>query len=316
MTDLRKFWANNVINSSNVEAWPVGNTYTNHWESPTRMLNLEDRSLVGSGDALRSKIWDATKDILQQWTGVQLSPTSLYGIRIYTDGAVLAPHVDRNPLVISAIINVAQDVKEDWPLEVIGHDGKAYNITMELGDMILYESHSVIHGRPFPLNGQFYANVFCHFEPLAYSLMKGQRVDDDSFALESLYQQAWDRQRKKYARKCGTDKQCYDNEHSDFNTVEMLPPYIVPESREGYRWRARQVSQMVIYYHSNLSRSQRITFAWHCQAHKKIDFEMMLAHVAAADGDLKSLMQIAAADLNAIKHVDANGWVSCNATVR
>ena len=41
----------------------------------------------------------------------------------------------------------------------------------------------------------------------------------------------------------------------------------------------------------------------------------MLAHVAAADGDLKSLMQIAAADLDAIKHVDANGWVSCNATV-
>jgi prolyl 4-hydroxylase len=50
-------------------------------------------------------------------------------------------------------------------LEVIGHDGKAYNVTMEPGDLVLYESHSVIHSRPFPLKGRFMANVFIHFEP-------------------------------------------------------------------------------------------------------------------------------------------------------
>ena len=59
---------------------------------------------------------------------------------------MLAPHVDRNPLISSAIINVDQDVDEPWPLEVIGHDGKAYNITMEPGDLVLYESHSILHG--------------------------------------------------------------------------------------------------------------------------------------------------------------------------
>jgi len=37
---------------------------------------------------------------------------------------------------------------------------------MEPGDMVLYESHSVIHGRQFPLKGRFFANVFIHFEPL------------------------------------------------------------------------------------------------------------------------------------------------------
>ena len=52
------------------------------------------------------------------------------------------------------------------PLEVYGHDGKATNITMEPGDMVLYESHSVIHGRPFPLKGNSYANLFLHFEPI------------------------------------------------------------------------------------------------------------------------------------------------------
>jgi prolyl 4-hydroxylase len=64
------------------------------------------------------------------------------------------------------IINVDQDVDEDWVLEVIGHDGHAYNVTQKPGDLVLYESHSIIHGRPFPLKGRYYANIFIHFAPL------------------------------------------------------------------------------------------------------------------------------------------------------
>ena len=56
---------------------------------------------------------------------------------------------------------------DSWPLEVYGHDGVATNVTMEPGDMVLYESHSVVHGRPFPMRGNFYANCFVHFEPIA-----------------------------------------------------------------------------------------------------------------------------------------------------
>lgn len=41
---------------------------------------------------------------------------------------------------------------------------------MEPGDMVLYESHSVLHGRPFPLKGRFMANLFVHFEPVGHSL--------------------------------------------------------------------------------------------------------------------------------------------------
>ena len=72
----------------------------------------------------------------------------MYGIRIYTEGAILNSHVDDLPRIASAIINVAQDENGgDWPLEVIGHDGLAYNITMKPGEMVLYESHSLIHGK-------------------------------------------------------------------------------------------------------------------------------------------------------------------------
>jgi hypothetical protein len=49
------------------------------------------------------------------------------------------------------IVNVDRDFDVDWPLEVIGHDGKANNVTTEPGDIVPYESHAVIHGRPFTL---------------------------------------------------------------------------------------------------------------------------------------------------------------------
>lgn len=119
------------------------------------MVSVEDKSLRGGGSALKQKIWDAAKDTIQQWTGMELSPTSLYGVRVYSDGAILSPHVDRLPLVSSCIINVAQDVDEPWPLEIYDRQGKAVNVTMEPGDMVLYESGSLIHGRPFPMKGRY-----------------------------------------------------------------------------------------------------------------------------------------------------------------
>jgi len=148
-----------------IEDWFPGNSFVNYWENPSVMVNIEDKDLEGGGFELRQTIWDISKDTIQEWTKENLVPSSLYGVRVYKEGAVLAPHVDRLPLISSAIINVDQDVDEPWPLEVIGHDGVARNVTMEPGDMILYESHSVIHGRPFAMKGRYFANVFIHFEP-------------------------------------------------------------------------------------------------------------------------------------------------------
>ena len=75
----------------------------------------------------------------------------LYNDSIPTD-------VDRLPLVSSCIIQVSQDIDEPWPVEVISHSGVAYNISMQPGDMALYESHSILHGRPFPLVGRHYVS--------------------------------------------------------------------------------------------------------------------------------------------------------------
>jgi prolyl 4-hydroxylase len=161
---LKEFWDLNK-EKSYVE-WSGPTPYHNNWEVPPTVIRVDNTTLETGGIELQRAISNAAKALMEEWTGQRLSYSSVYGIRIYHNQSVLSPHVDRLPLVSSAIINVAQDVDEDWVLEVYDHDGVAHNVTMEPGDMVLYESHSVIHGRPFPLQGKFFANCFVHFEPL------------------------------------------------------------------------------------------------------------------------------------------------------
>ncbi|KAL7491120.1 hypothetical protein ACHAWT_000568 [Skeletonema menzelii] len=161
---LNTFWAGvkaeeNFPDSLSSEAWPEANTYVNHWEIASKMHPLDNK--------LRTVLWDEIEHKMHEWipTASSFSKSSLYGVRVYREGHILAPHVDRDPLISSAIVNIDQEVTEPWPLEVIGHDGFAYNITISPGEVILYESHSIIHGRPFALKGRYYANVFVHFKP-------------------------------------------------------------------------------------------------------------------------------------------------------
>jgi len=104
---VKDFWEKNQ-NEQSEERWPTGNTYTNHWVNPTYLVSVEDKNLRGGGSALKQAIWTAARETIQEWTGEELTQCSLYGIRVYKEGAVLASHVDRLPLVSSAIINVAQ----------------------------------------------------------------------------------------------------------------------------------------------------------------------------------------------------------------
>lgn len=34
--------------------------------------------------------------------------------------------------------------------------------------MLLYESAKILHGRQFPLDGDFYDNLFVHFHPIQF----------------------------------------------------------------------------------------------------------------------------------------------------
>lgn len=201
MEVLTRHWEQNKDNMKK-EVWPIGNIYVNHWASPTYMVSVEDTSLRGGGAQLKQQVWEAVKPVVEEWTGMELQPTSQYGIRVYTRGAILSPHVDRLPLVSSCIINVAQDVEEPWILEVIDRQGMAVNVTMDPGDLVLYESGSLLHARPFAMKGNYFANIFIHFEP--------------------------------------TGRPLGDNSNKYLDTLDdFYPPYILRGSPEEDSWRAR-----------------------------------------------------------------------------
>ena len=71
--------------------------------------------------------------------------------------------------IISAIINVDQDVDSPWPLDVLDFNYNIRHIEMQPGDLVWYESARLPHGRVRPLNGTYYDNIFVHFYPTFYA---------------------------------------------------------------------------------------------------------------------------------------------------
>ena len=130
------------------------------------------------GDELPSKMIQLTEDleeavvsgirpIIESWSGFEnLSFAACYGIREYQRGAVLKAHRDREGShILSAILNIAQEVEEDWPLQIDDHSGCRRQVVLAPGEMVLYESARLLHGRETKLNGNTYANIFVHFQP-------------------------------------------------------------------------------------------------------------------------------------------------------
>jgi prolyl 4-hydroxylase len=220
---LQEFWDHHKEQWS-PEVWPPGNTYVNHWESPTYLVSIDQYQSLRrtTKTEFQSLLWNAAKQALSEWIPQvdEWMECNMYGIRVYTDGAVLNSHLDRLPQVISIVMNIAQETDEAWPLELYSHrDGEAYNVTLQPGDWLLYESHSIIHGRPFPLKGNYYANLFLHLEPKGHSNRHhnhtGAEENAGSSYLHRQYQTA-------------LENGSGGHEATDGGTE--LPPYILPES--------------------------------------------------------------------------------------
>lgn len=280
---IKEFWDINKDNTK-PETWGVANTYTNNWVVPTHMVSVEDSGLRGGGSRLKQKIWNAAKTTITEWTQEELTECSLYGIRVYKEGSILATHVDRLPLVASAIINVASDLDEPWPLEVIGHDGKATNVTMEPGDMVLYESHSILHGRPFPLKGRFVANVFIHFEPTGHSLRHDAKMAEAEAKKDVG---------TKYRLAAALGFGGHENQHA----ADDLPPYLIPGSPEEANWRRSHPSG-------------------HRQNVDKFATGSTPVHFAAQKGDLTQIKKHVQKSKENVHVKDKNGWTPLHEAAR
>ena len=130
-------------------------------QAPSSLLNLPD--------ALKQQVHDYMKPALEEWAETRLEPTYVYGIRTYHDGARLKTHRDRiNTHIISCIINVHQEVEEDWPLQIEDNFYRKHEVILAPGEVVFYESARLDHGREIPLKGKAFANIFCHFKPVDY----------------------------------------------------------------------------------------------------------------------------------------------------
>ncbi len=115
----------------------------------------------------RSRVTDDIRKILEQWSGRNLASTATYGFRSYRRGSRLKMHVDRlQTHVISATICVDHKSDTLWPLDIFNHEKKESQILMEPGEMVLYESARLAHGRRQRFDGDFYIGLFVHFIPV------------------------------------------------------------------------------------------------------------------------------------------------------
>lgn len=129
MDVILEFWNENKEKA--VTEWKDINVYHNAWEAPVRVpkkklrhemrvqsahlmllisfeffifhctalqptiVHLNQRQTGGSQE-LQQKVWDLVQPVLEEWTGQHLSPVSLYGIRLYHNNSILAPHVSQS----------------------------------------------------------------------------------------------------------------------------------------------------------------------------------------------------------------------------
>jgi len=275
---LSTYWEeNHHIGLEKFEKWPIGSTYLNHWSSPTYMLNLPPN--------LQTYLTDTITPIVQTFLNLKedVMVSSMYGIRTYESDSVMSPHVDLLPFVATAVLNVAQllgEDGEDWPLELYAHDGNAYNVTLSPGDMLLYEGHSIIHGRPFPFVGEYYANIYIHFEPIGYSIEQQQQIPTNKNDPKEMYHSILQK------RSEGADKVIYSH------TIPHIPPYIVENTPEEKRW-LQQFPEATPESEEN---ADDATLP---------DTSYRNLHHAAAAGDLITLKKVPTSYLS---RTDANGW--------
>ena len=124
---------------------------------------------------IRQIIHEELKPVHEEWVKTTLTPTAVYGIRSYKKGATLATHKDRvETHHISSIVIVDKDldcgciqtkgVPNDWALDIQDHEGNWHKIYAEIGDLILYESAILEHGRKDPFLGNYFRNFYVHYK--------------------------------------------------------------------------------------------------------------------------------------------------------
>ena len=128
-------------------------------------------SLLYQDEAFNQALLAELQPMHEEWSGVSLKKAACYGIRAYQPRSYLYNHIDRaRTHVVSSTICVDCKLNEEWPLYIEDLEGKPCEVAVEPGEMVFFEGALLKHGRPYPLDGEFYANLFLHYTPLDWEL--------------------------------------------------------------------------------------------------------------------------------------------------
>lgn len=128
-------------------------------------------------EALNAKVLRELRDIHAEWSNVpSLVNVKAYGLRVYRNQSCLMMHTDKpNTHVIASILHIDHSPdSEPWPLVLEDFHGNTHEIIMEAGDLLLYESAKVYHGRPKTFHGSWYCSIFTHYFPEGWDTIDQQ----------------------------------------------------------------------------------------------------------------------------------------------
>ena len=138
-------------------------------EPPNEFLRTESKSafpsLLYQDEEFNQLLLDELQELHERWSGLSLKKASCYGIRVYQPGSYLYNHTDRLTHVVSSTICVDHSLRNRWPLYIEDLDGHPHEVPVEPGEMVFFEGARLNHGRPYALDGEYYANIFVHYTP-------------------------------------------------------------------------------------------------------------------------------------------------------
>jgi len=128
-------------------------------------------SLIYTDKDLNDRLLRDLQDVHEQWSGRPLKPAACYGVRVYQPRSYLYVHYDHaRTHVVSSTICVDSKTATPWPLVIWDDAGHSHEVPIEPGEMVFFEGARLKHGRPYPLDGDYYASIFVHYTPLDWSI--------------------------------------------------------------------------------------------------------------------------------------------------
>lgn len=128
---------------------------------PNKGDDQVEKSLGIYGDPAFDMLMLMSLPMVEQVVGKKLLPTYTYA-RIYSKGAALLPHLDREECEHSVSLSLGGEYDSLWPLWFKNGEGPIEPATLDHGDAVVYKGNKVHHWRDqFEGTSQF--QIFMHY---------------------------------------------------------------------------------------------------------------------------------------------------------